>query len=152
VTAALRWRVRCCCSHIEHPNCHKDVATDSKELWLRVRKASRARAPDSPVSSEGRTPEQLDQTKESDSGSALARPVLLPKKGADAEAARRYRAKRVRRRRAWRYYSAFDLALRTAVSNASGVRRARKCALVGVAPHHSRCSGPPSRAFYDAAS
>jgi hypothetical protein len=32
---------------------HRDVATDSKALWPRIRKASRARAPDSPMSSEG---------------------------------------------------------------------------------------------------
>src|ERR1700730_16262251 len=34
--------------------CHTEVATDSNELWRRVRKASRARAPDSPSSSEHR--------------------------------------------------------------------------------------------------
>src|SRR5258708_13291580 len=32
-----------------------EVATDSKALWLRFRKASRARAPDSPMSGEGRS-------------------------------------------------------------------------------------------------
>ena len=38
-------------------HCYRDVATDE------VREASRARAPDSPSSSEGRKPERLDQTK-----------------------------------------------------------------------------------------
>ena len=56
-------------------DCDRDVATDAKVLWLSVRKASRARAPDSPSSSEGRKPEWLDQTENSDSGLALARPV-----------------------------------------------------------------------------
>ncbi len=47
-------------SLLEH-TCHKDVATDSRALWARIRKASRARTPDSPMSSEGMEPEQLDQ-------------------------------------------------------------------------------------------
>jgi hypothetical protein len=33
---------------------HRDVATDSKALWTRVREASRARAPDSPSPGECR--------------------------------------------------------------------------------------------------
>jgi hypothetical protein len=49
-------------------NCHMDVATDSKTPWARVRKASRARAPDSPWPGEGRTPEQPGQTKKSQGG------------------------------------------------------------------------------------
>jgi hypothetical protein len=33
-------------------NCHKDVATEARALRPRSREASRARAPDSPVSGE----------------------------------------------------------------------------------------------------
>ena len=32
--------------------CHKHVTTDSKAPWLRIRKASRVRAPDSPMPGE----------------------------------------------------------------------------------------------------
>jgi hypothetical protein len=39
-------------------DCDTDVATDSQAPWTRIRKASRARAPDSPAPGEGRKPER----------------------------------------------------------------------------------------------
>jgi hypothetical protein len=47
---------------------HRDVATDSKALWTRVREASRARAPESPSPGEGRKPERPGPTKNTGKG------------------------------------------------------------------------------------
>jgi hypothetical protein len=56
-------------------NCHKDVATDSEPLWTRIRKASRARASDSPVPDEGRSPnspaDEEDQERHADDDASL---------------------------------------------------------------------------------
>jgi hypothetical protein len=58
-------------------NCDKEVATDSKALWTRIRKASWARTPDSPMSSEGREATTARPTKKPDSTCHVSPYIIL---------------------------------------------------------------------------
>jgi hypothetical protein len=54
----------------------QEVATDSKALWTRIRKASRARAPDSPVPGEGRSPNSPARRRRADEDGECVLPVF----------------------------------------------------------------------------